>query len=374
MGLIEDCRELSDADLTRDLRFLAQRDHHCLAKLLAHLAEFDRRQLCAEQSGSLFNHCVHALGYDEFDAYRRIRAARTVRRFPAVLELIEKGRLSLTAIVVLHPHLTPDNARAWFAVACGKSRRQLEVLVAARHPQDPRPDSLRRFPAGGASLAWSAPPQAVDVLPNGGPSATAAPALHQAADAAGAPPLPTGDASPEPGSRPHEWQAMVPISLDRVRIGFDAGIAVMSLIDRARQILRHKYPAGRLEDLVKEALELLLDRKDPQRRLTLKPAPVVRDAAALPADAPRFLRARAAGRYIPAWVKRAAWERDGGRCAWREADGTVCGSKDWLEYDHLRPFAKGGRSDSPRNVRLLCRAHNAEAARAAGLSAAAPAS
>ena len=161
----------------------------------------------------------------------------------------------------------------------------------------------------------------------------------------------------------------MPLSLDRVRIGFDAAAAVMRLIDRARQVLRHKYPEGRLEDVMREALEILLERKDPQRRLGFKPAVAARAGAApRPPAEPRFLRALKAGRYVPARVKRAVWQRDGGRCAWRSDDGTCCGSRDGLEYDHVRPFARGGRSDSPRNVRLLCRLHNRLAAEKAGLA------
>jgi 5-methylcytosine-specific restriction endonuclease McrA len=164
------------------------------------------------------------------------------------------------------------------------------------------------------------------------------------------------------------------VSIGRVRVGFDAAAIVAQLIERVRQILRHKYPEGRLEDLIREALEAYLDRKDPQRRLELMAAKAER-AAQAPAPAPgpedherppaRFLRAWASGRYIPAKVKSAVWARDDGRCAWRDKDGTVCGSKDWIEYDHLRPFAKGGRSDDPRNIRLLCRVHNQAAAEAA---------
>ena len=82
----------------------------------------------------------------------------------------------------------------------------------------------------------------------------------------------------------------------------------------------------------------------------------------------RYLRTWAAGRYIPAKVKSAVWARDDGRCAWRAEDGTVCGSKDWIEYDHVKPYAKGGRSDDARNIRLVCRQHNQAAALAAGFS------
>jgi hypothetical protein len=372
--MIEDCRALTDADLTRDMKFIAQRDRHCLAKSLVHLAEFDRRQLCVREGGeSLFAYCTRVLGYDDFDAFRRIRAARTINRFPTVVALLEEGRISLTAIAVLAPYLKPENYRAWFTEVAGKSRREIEALIAARHPQGTRPDYFRRFAPSPMQIGQSAPPEALEAIPS---AAGAAENSASVPDGIGMPVDSAGQllppAAPIPNARPHEWQAIVPVAMDRVRIGFDAGVAVMNLVNRARQILRHKYPEGRLEDVMKEALEVLLDRKDPQRRLTLKPASLARDAgpaAAAPLSQPRWLRVLKAGRYVPAWVKRAVWERDGGRCAWRFEDGTLCGSKDWLEYDHVRPFAKGGRSESPRNVRLLCRLHNALAAEAEGLSA-----
>jgi len=366
MNLLEECRTLKDDELEAALKFLSEREKLNLAKLLAHIAEYDRRQLCAKRGDStLFFYCLRTLGYDEGGAFRRIRAARVARRWPEVLVLIEKGALHLTSLIVLSPLLNDENRKELFRLAQGKTRRDLEALVAARLPKSPQADFARRMPVGGGwSVAVSSPPGAVEALPAAPPSA---PPPEDAG-------TPGGSRTPEtPASapRPWEWQAVVPVAMDRVRIGFDAGMAVMRLIDRARQVLRHKYPEGRLEDVMKEALEILLDRKDPQRRLTLKPAAVVRDAGAPEAASrPRFLSGRTAGRYIPAWVKRAVWERDEGRCAWRFDDGLVCGSKDWIEYDHVRPFAKGGRSDTPRNVRLLCRLHNGLAAVAEGLIAA----
>ena len=155
----------------------------------------------------------------------------------------------------------------------------------------------------------------------------------------------------------------MPLSLERVRIGFDAAVVLMRLIERAKQVLRHKYPEGRLEDVLRDALETMLERKDPQVRFAPKEAELVAELA----PEPRFLAAWRGGRYIPARIKRAVWQRDDGRCAWRFEDGALCGSRDALEFDHFRPFAKGGRSDDARNVRLLCRMHNRAAARGAGM-------
>jgi len=375
MSMLEECRTMSDDELEQALKFLAQREKHGLAKLLAHLAEYDRRQACVKRGhSSLYLYCIQVLGYDEGGAFRRIRAARIARRWPEVLALIERGALHLAALVVLHPLLNDLNRKELFSLAEGKTRRELDALVAERMPQPPHADFARRLPVpGGWSVAVAPPVNVVEAV-----SSENVAAAGSSTETTSIPPAASASAiESASNARPWEWQAVVHTALDRVRIGFDAGISVLRLIDRARQVLRHKYPEGRLEDVMRDALETLLDRKDPQRRLTLKPASVVRDGAAPQPQEPReprALRDLKAGRYIPAWVKKIVWERDDGRCAWRFPEGTVCGSRDWIEYDHVKPFAKGGRSDSPRNVRLLCRLHNREAAAGAGVSAARPAS
>jgi hypothetical protein len=361
-GMVEACRTMPDEDLLRELLFHAERARRGLAAMIVHLAEYDRRHL-AQKNGheSTFMFCVRVLRFDEGDAYRRVHAARVSRRCERILPGIESGGLTLTSILLLAPILTEDNQDAVLREADGKTKREVELLVAARDPLPSAPDSLRRLPGP----AWGPAASAVFVP---GPPPDAGAAADDAVPAPAAGETPAELIGVLPSSPPREWQAIMPISADRVRIGFDAALAVRALIDRARQVLRHKYPEGRLEDLVKEALELLLDRKDPQRRLGLDAAKA-RAAAALPSPPePRFLRAMRTGRYIPARVKAAVWRRDDGRCAWRSGDGRPCGSRDALEYDHVRPFSRGGRSDDPRNVRLLCRRHNREAAEAAGLS------
>jgi hypothetical protein len=55
-------------------------------------------------------------------------------------------------------------------------------------------------------------------------------------------------------------------------------------------------------------------------------------------------------RHIPDDVKRAVWDRDGGRCV-------RCGATEYLEFDHIIPHARGG-ANTVGNVQLLCRRCN----------------
>jgi hypothetical protein len=65
---------------------------------------------------------------------------------------------------------------------------------------------------------------------------------------------------------------------------------------------------------------------------------------------------------IPSHVKREAWRRAGGRCEWRFESGERCGCTRRLEFDHIRPLARGGASTLD-NIRVTCRPHNLLAAR-----------
>jgi hypothetical protein len=55
-------------------------------------------------------------------------------------------------------------------------------------------------------------------------------------------------------------------------------------------------------------------------------------------------------RRISEDVKLEVWKRDEGRCV-------MCNSQEWIEYDHVIPFSKGG-SNTARNIQLLCESCN----------------
>lgn len=59
---------------------------------------------------------------------------------------------------------------------------------------------------------------------------------------------------------------------------------------------------------------------------------------------------QSSSRAIPHEIRTAVWQRDGGRCV-------ECGDQEYLEYDHIIPFSKGGAT-SLDNLQLLCRRCN----------------
>ncbi|MFC1509174.1 HNH endonuclease [Candidatus Omnitrophota bacterium] len=57
-------------------------------------------------------------------------------------------------------------------------------------------------------------------------------------------------------------------------------------------------------------------------------------------------------RTIPKEVQREVWRRDEGKCC-------ICGSREFIDFDHIVPFSRGG-SNTVRNIQLLCEKCNGE--------------
>src|SRR6266850_2905710 len=122
---------LSSADLLSATRELVQKSRGLEAELLLHLGEVDERKLYLECAfPSMFAFCVEELGFSEDAAYARITVARAAHRLPAMVETIRSGKVHLTGLRMLVPHLTEQNHGEVLAQAAGKSKRRVEELVA----------------------------------------------------------------------------------------------------------------------------------------------------------------------------------------------------------------------------------------------------
>lgn len=349
--------DLTDAELEDRLKRLAGIEHTALALLLAHLGEFDQRRLHADQGQpSLFSYCMRVLGYSEQAAYKRIQAARAARAHPEILQRLSDGSITLTAVVILSPHLRADNARELLETARGRRTREIEAIAAGLAHRPDSPDCLRALPA-------PQEPQGMQEAASRTPGPAMTDHLPASTDRT------AGCAAPRPR------ELVEPLSAQRYLFRFTGGSAFRAKYERARELLGTTRSRDSMEAVVEAGLDALLDKVDPQRRIARRRAREARrdevgqetGRAADTRDA-----ARPASRRISTALRDEVWERDDGRCTFVGPDGARCPSTAWLEIDHVRPYALGGPSDDAANLRVMCRAHNQLLARRIFGSAARP--
>ena len=374
---------LSDADLLHRVMALAGGEREATVELVAHLAELDARRLYrGEGFGSLFSYCTGALRLAEHAAYNRIEAARASRRVPAILDLLADGTLNLSTVRLLAPHIRPDNFESLVALAKGKSKRDVEALVARLAPRPDVAASVRRLPA--PVQAAAVPPPVPPSVPFGAPQpavptaaalatregVTDEPATTPAASLGSAPAgglahhssppassltlpptaagnpraVPSDTSAASPPGRPAQRAVVTPLAPERYRVQFTVGEATHEKLRRVQDLLRREIPDGDPGAIFDRALTLLLED-------------VARKKVALTSH-PRNARATATrSRHIPARVKRAVWLRDGGRCAFVASAGRRCNERAFLEFHHREPYAIGGEA-TVANISLRCRQHN----------------
>ncbi len=329
---------LSSAALLAATRDLVRKSRGVEAELLSHLGEIDERKLyldCA--SSSMFAFCVHELGFSEDVAYNRITVARAGRRLPAVVEAVRSGQVHLAGLRLLAPHLTSENHREVLAQAAGRSKREIEELVARLAPQPPAVALVRKLPERPGLALAGLPP---DLSPQ------RAETCAQRAEAC---------------AQRETHPLVTPLSEETYKIQFTAGRIVRDKLREAQGLLRHRVPDGDVATIIGKALDLLIDEVKKERFA------VGRKARQGPKKEAEALRASgeladpSSSRHIPNAIKREVYARDGGRCSFVDGRGRRCAETSALELDHLDGFARTHRHEAAR-IRLLCRAHNQHAA------------
>jgi HNH endonuclease len=286
---MDDFQSLSDDQLLAAIERFADEERERIPWFLACLGEADRRGVFIKRGySSTFDYCLRKLKFSEGEAFRRIQAARAGVSRPGILSALSEGHLTLTSVSKIAPHVHRADAPEIIARAEGKSTRELDELLVPLRPEAGKPDRMR-------AVSIIAP------IANGG----------------------------DP-----------PAAITRVDFSFQGPPALREAIERAKDMLSHKFPFGGMGEVLFEIVQEYLERHDPQQTLKLgRLAPP---------------KGRSS---IPAAIRRAVWARDGGRCAFIGPDATRCQTRRALELDHKTPRALGG-TDTLENLRLLCRPHN----------------
>src|SRR5712691_9869763 len=338
---ITSAAHLTDSELVREVGHLAGGEREATVALIVHLAEFDARRLCQGAGfSSTFGYCMKVLRLSEDAAINRIRAARMARRHPVVIDMLTTGALSPTTARMLARRVTPENHERLFAAASGRSKQEVEELLARLFPEPDVAPRLRKLSTTN-SLPEPVPPPSPTAgaagMPSSGggdgwvPTAVSGPGLRACATV-----LPPPKPIPHPVVRP--------LAAERYEIRFTAGAETREKLRLAQDLLAHAIPSGDLAQVFDRALTLLVE--DLQRK---KFAATQR---------PRASRGQSEeSRNIPAEVRRAVSKRDDGRCAFVTPGGRGCGERRFVEFHHVQPYGARGKPTID-NIQLRCSAHN----------------
>jgi hypothetical protein len=140
---------LSAGERATKMKQILRRENASLAEFVIELAEFDRLKQYLEMGyRSLWDACKRELGLSERAIYYRIAAARELKRNPQLAEQIRDGRLCITTLAMLTKVMTEENADSLLAEAAGKSKREVQQIVARLDPKPvPETDVLRAVTA-----------------------------------------------------------------------------------------------------------------------------------------------------------------------------------------------------------------------------------
>jgi hypothetical protein len=325
-----------------------------------------------------------------------------------LLQMLRDGRLHLSGVAALAPHLTEENRDWVLARAARRTKAQLLELIAQIAPRPDVAPSIRRLPARltkkdanqspGAAPPWCSAGSAAGVSlprtqpadhrlddierPPGGHDQAVSPVEHRLDDV-GQPgiavPVVPGphalpDALPEvagpsavttlagipsavsrpllagppTGRRARSGHLIEPLAPGRYRVQFTASAALRAKLERLQVLMARAVPDGDLAVLIEAAVTERIERLERQRLAATK-----RPRTSLSAS-----DTRPGPRHIPAAVKRIVRERDGDHCAFVDRRGWRCSERRHLEFHHRLPHALGG-DRTPRNIARFCARHNA---------------
>jgi len=421
---------------------LVGKSNQLFAALLAHLAEIEARGLHRTRAcASLYTYCIYELRFSEDAAARRAGAAKLVKRFPLLLSAIANGELHLTGLLMLGPHLTPENLVEVLGRAKFRTKKELAKLVRELHPLPLVPDLIeplrpepvplrgptwepfvasfapaaRELPpsqrpcdwandAEAVLAAWDEPDPANDAhdehatgAGHGAVEESAGNghgAVEEAAGNGGLERVSSESFSPAPARvEPPRVESPPVTAPQQYQLQFSTTEEHVQLIERAKALFARQEHGKSLGELHLRAMRLLVAALEKQkfavtqgprkraasgvaepttesaegrRAAPHQPTATTTEPASNPQKAPHEATpaptaSRGRGRHVPAIVRRAVFERDGGRCTYVDERGERCRETCCLELHHRHPFGKRG-THTAANLTLHCPAHNALAA------------
>jgi len=324
-------QKLDNDTLLRKTKDLAKEERRITLEILHHLREINRRRLFAFRGySSLFDYATRELGYSDASAARRIAAMRLIAELPEVETKIKEGSLSLSNAaqaqrlfqneVKSETPKTLEEKKEIIKSIENKSTRDAEKELISRSSQPItalKPDKIKPVTPSKSEVRFVADQVLLDqlelikgLLAHKHPNLTLAELIGEMAKYCLdklQPKAPKAVAA----SKPQTPSEDLPVS------------------KQPQAPARNPQASNRLAPPT-----VALAKKDDQRRETSD----VPNSGATPAPAPdqrRHPKGGGQSRYIPVEVKRAIYQRDGGKCSFVDPEtGRKCDST----YVHIWPI------------------------------------
>jgi 5-methylcytosine-specific restriction endonuclease McrA len=325
----ESARSLSDDQLIERLRGHVLEERRVVTSILEYLREVDRRRLYAEAGyPSLWDFCIRELGYSEGAASRRINSMRLLRDLPELKKDIEEGKHNLSSLAQAQKFFRIEEKHHSKKMS---SDQKMEVLHKL--------ENKTSLECEKELIQLSSVPLQI--------------------------------------SRPQTERLL---DEKHVELKLVINQKLLLKLKRVQALRSHASPSMNYAELLEFMADEILKRFDPaekaksalsksispksasskpvgpktEKDLPGEPPVSTKSAADLMNEAPAWGERVA----IPETIRRSVWLREEGKCGHRDPrTGRVCGSRHFLEIDHIRPVSRGGGNE-PSNLRLRCRGHN----------------
>ena len=413
---ILEIKKLSDQNLLFQTKYLVQKERNITIQVLRHLSEIESRKLHLKRGfASLFDYAVRDLGYSHSAAYRRIKVMKLCREVPEIVSKLKTGSLNLTTVSKLQSYFEKQDKKSkksqtefnltnqkpdTIFVGDDENCKSNNIIVECDLEKNLPATIKKNFPPA-APCVMNETKKKIKVDESGLNLNQKLDLLEQV----------TGKSSRQTEKLLCEMDTEIYQIKDKVRYLNKDQIEIKLTVNKnsyenletLKSLLSHISPNMSYGKVFQILSELGLNKYDPRRKLKkqnkkkknkIKKAQTVDPAKAgiqktdikqrICKVAPAFERRdeaatikknfppatgrvtnnkemkrdKIASRYIPTQIKRLVWTRDQGQCTYICPETKKkCGSKHFLQIDHIHPYSLGG-SSKLNNLRLLCAGHN----------------
>ncbi|WII70902.1 HNH endonuclease [Bdellovibrio sp. 22V] len=309
--------------------------------ILLHIAEIEERKLFAELGfDGMYSYLTRGLGYSEGSAYRRLQSARLLKQVPSIAEKIENGSLNLSQLTEVQKSLKAFTKNQ-------KSNSSQEYAntddIKKTSSETETSDSIEKSTANTTELL-----QVLSKLENKNTFETQKTLAIEMN-------LPI---------QCHE--KIKPQSDESVRLELTFTKEQFAELEKAKNLLSHICPDGSLAEVI-TALAQRFNRQKLKDSAKTENAETSQKDSTRTANASEVRKPSSRRKYISIKTKRILLKKANYCCEYVDSKTKIrCNSKHFLEVDHVLPVATGGTNNID-NLRILCRTHNALAARTWGL-------